>query len=123
MRSHALKTLPPYFEAVADGRKTFEVRKDDRGFAVGDMLVLREWDADAQQYTGRLAVRRVTYVLAGYAAIAQGYVVLGLASIPHRTDLAAALERDAAYERERGNHPQAAEWEQLARDLRAEDQQ
>jgi hypothetical protein len=65
----------------------------------------------------------VTYVLAGYAAIAQGYVVLGLASIPHRTDLAAALERDAAYERERGNHPQAAEWEQLARDLRAEDQQ
>jgi len=42
---HELKTLPPYFGDVVEGRKTFEVRHTfDRTFAVGDVLHLREWD-------------------------------------------------------------------------------
>jgi len=42
-RVHRLKTVDPYFTDVAVGRKTFEVRKNDRGFRVGDVLVLEEW--------------------------------------------------------------------------------
>lgn len=42
---HELKIWPQYYCRVADGSKTFEVRKNDRGFQPGDTVVLREWDA------------------------------------------------------------------------------
>jgi ribosomal protein L37E len=44
MTVHSLKTWPEYFEAQRAGRKTFELRRNDRNFQVGDLLVLREWD-------------------------------------------------------------------------------
>lgn len=40
---HALKTLPEYFEAVWENKKTFELRKNDRDFKVGDYLAFNEW--------------------------------------------------------------------------------
>lgn len=40
---HTLKVAPPYFAALADGSKTFEVRANDRAYQRGDLLVLREW--------------------------------------------------------------------------------
>ena len=40
MTKHYLKTLAPYFDAVKAGYKTFEVRKNDRGFQPGDEVVL-----------------------------------------------------------------------------------
>ncbi len=41
---HHLKTLPEYFQAVIDGRKPFEIRKDDRGFKSGDRVELKEFE-------------------------------------------------------------------------------
>lgn len=38
---HDLKILPTYFDDVAKGRKTFELRFDDRGYFEGDLLLLR----------------------------------------------------------------------------------
>jgi len=38
---HELKTDPFVFDEVQAGDKTFEIRKDDRGFRVGDTLVLK----------------------------------------------------------------------------------
>jgi hypothetical protein len=79
-RVHDLKTLPPYFAAVLRGQKTFEVRRDDRSFDEGDVLVLREWSKRAQKYTGRELRRVVTYLLdGGQFGIEAGYVVMGLA--------------------------------------------
>ncbi len=40
---HELKTWPEFWDAVDRGEKTFEVRKDDRGFQVGDVLALQRW--------------------------------------------------------------------------------
>ena len=58
---HDLKILPKYFEQVVSGKKTFELRKNDRDFRVNDMFVLREWDGE--KYTGRKFIQSISYVL------------------------------------------------------------
>lgn len=89
--THDLKSWPGSFDAVASGAKKHEIRKADRPFAVGDDLVLREWnlaafeaivnermasggvahdaqidqmkkDASARAYTGRTLLRKITYI-------------------------------------------------------------
>lgn len=66
MATHELKCWPEFFAAIVDGRKTFEYRRNDRGFAVGDTLRLMEFE-DGGGYTGREVCRRVTYMLEGIA--------------------------------------------------------
>lgn len=113
MTTHDLKILPEYFDAVADGRKTFEMRKNDRDFREGDWLKLREWEpasienATPAQYTGQRCLRRVSYVLDGggtpypvktfgsvvdgpTTVLAKGYVILGLS--PPLTELGCKLK-------------------------------
>jgi ASC-1-like (ASCH) protein len=79
---HELKIWRRYFEAVVDGSKTFEVRRDDKQFEVGDLIDLREWiDAgDDSSYSGRRVTVRVTYVMKGRAdnPIQEGYVILAI---------------------------------------------
>lgn len=84
-RTHRLKTWPEFFKAIDDGRKTFEVRADDRGFMEGDLLVLQEYDPssneiiDREKYTGREIRRHVTYKLpGGKFGIDPSFCVLGL---------------------------------------------
>jgi hypothetical protein len=79
MATHELKTWPPYFEAVKQNRKTFEMRKDDRQFMEGDWLHLREWHPGDEQYTGRLLRVQVSYVMRGPSfGLADGWAILGL---------------------------------------------
>lgn len=62
---HELKCWPMYFEPLLSGQKTFEFRKDDRAFVVGDILYLKEWDQSCAEYTGRTAWRRIGYIARG----------------------------------------------------------
>lgn len=41
--NHILKITPNHFEEVLNDRKTFEVRKNDRNFAIGDTVELKEF--------------------------------------------------------------------------------
>lgn len=79
--THELKIKPEYFEAVRSGQKTFELRKNDRNYQVGDLLTLREWDGT--QYTGRSVHRRIAYTLDPGVVMAcePGYLVLGLEAV------------------------------------------
>lgn len=91
-RIHELKTWPEPYEAIAEGRKPFEVRWDDRDFQVGDYLLLQEFiPGHDPEYTGREIMRQVTFVLAGgQFDLPIGVVVMGL--VDHgRVD---ALERE-----------------------------
>ena len=76
--THELKTWPIYFRETTKGTKTFEVRRDDRPFAVGDTLLLREWDEGPKVYTGRRYLLRVTYILRESLGLADGFCVLGV---------------------------------------------
>lgn len=66
MRTHELKIWAGFLDALLDGRKTFEVRKDDpaRPFELGDRLVLREWCPECRHFGPRTAHAIVGYVMA-----------------------------------------------------------
>jgi hypothetical protein len=60
---HRLKSWPDYFRAVVRGIKPFELRRDDRNFKVGDILIQQEWDPRTETYTGSEVEQSVTYIL------------------------------------------------------------
>lgn len=70
-RVHDLKCWPEPFRAVVAGAKRHEFRFDDRGYAMGDVLYLYEWDptpklSGAKGFTGVYTVVRVTYIGRGF---------------------------------------------------------
>lgn len=77
-KSHDLKTWPRFFSAIESGHKPFEIRKNDRNFEPGDTLVLREWDPETEHYTGKVLVRRISYMIDEWIGLVPGYCVLGL---------------------------------------------
>lgn len=61
---HVLKTWPEHFEAIVDGRKTVELRReDDKRFEVDDLLSLIEWDPQLDEPTGRTLEVLVGHVI------------------------------------------------------------
>ncbi|WP_054768714.1 DUF3850 domain-containing protein [Lysinibacillus parviboronicapiens] len=75
MAKHELKILPEYLESVVNGSKTFEIRKNDRNFSVGDTIFLNEFDG--VKTTGRWTERVITYIT-DYEQ-KEGYIVMGIA--------------------------------------------
>lgn len=73
---HKLKIQPEYFKEVYAGKKSFEIRKNDRNFQVGDMLMLQEYLPESNSYTGRVVERKVTYIT-DYAQV-DDYVVMAM---------------------------------------------
>ncbi len=101
--THELKTWSPYFLALWEGHKTFEVRENDRDYGLTDLLHLREfdpcktcsgtgrvWDVGDKMvcgvcqgakgvYTGKEMTAEVTYVMdGGRFGVEKGYVVMGI---------------------------------------------
>lgn len=75
---HDLKILPEYFEAVINNKKTFEIRKDDRNYKVGDCINLQEYNKEIG-YTGESVVVRVLYKLNGGSyGLEKGYCILSI---------------------------------------------
>ena len=79
MAIHKLKTLPDFFDVVLSGEKTFELRKGDRDFKAGDVLLLREWSIHTG-YTGREVRKIVPYLLTG-PWLKPGYVCMSIKDI------------------------------------------
>ncbi|WP_304234821.1 DUF3850 domain-containing protein [Jiulongibacter sediminis] len=89
---HRLKTWPEYFNKVASGSKTFEIRVDDRNFQVNDELLLEEYipkdykwkflHQNQEGYTGKILHRRVTSVFRDdLPGIESGYILMSIEKI------------------------------------------
>lgn len=76
--THNLKILPEHFHDVVRGKKKAELRKDDRGYKVGDVLLLKEWTGE--KYTGALCSVTVTHILRNCPeyGLADGYCILSI---------------------------------------------
>ena len=91
--THELKIMPEYFEAVALGNKTFEVRKDDRKYNVGDTLVLQEYSGHS--LTGREITAMVTYILRDRNYCKDGFCILGIKIAQQQTVKQLVVELNA----------------------------
>lgn len=60
--SHELKSWPRFFAPIMAGDRRHELRRNDRGYRVGDRLVLREFDESVSTYTGRECTAVVTSI-------------------------------------------------------------
>lgn len=105
MATHEIKTWPNEFQAIVEGRKPFEWRKDDRGFEVGDTLRLLEWLPHAPTtgdegclaaayYTGREIAVTVTDIQRGPSwGIPEGFCMMSIQPLTRYADVNAKAER------------------------------
>ena len=76
--THFLKILPKWFEDVKSGKKKFEIRKNDRNFEIGDILVLQEYEKG--KYTGREIQKEIEYIYCGNGlyGLSEDFCILGI---------------------------------------------
>lgn len=76
---HDVKLGTAFFDDVKTGHKTFELRKNDRGYKEGDTIVLHEYKDGAT--TGRTITKKIVYMLEGFTGLEDGYCILGLGEV------------------------------------------
>lgn len=78
-KCHSLKIKREYYAAIVFGDKTFEIRKDDRGYEVGDGITFSDADTGEKLH----GVWEITYILRNVPeyGLMDGYVVLSLERI------------------------------------------
>lgn len=70
---HNIKLASEYYEDVSTGRKSFEIRKNDGEYKVGD--VLRMCEIKDGSYTGRVIKANITYMLEEYTGLQEGFCI------------------------------------------------
>ena len=77
---HRIKILSSFADAVYSGNKTFEIRKNDRGYQKGDIVEFIVMHEDGVEYLDHpLSKKRyeITYVMSGWG-IENGCCVFGI---------------------------------------------
>lgn len=79
MRTHNLKILNDFADAVVAGDKTFELRQNDRGYQKGDYIKFQAIDDHRVENPHLINdnLYEITFVLNGWG-LQDGYVALGI---------------------------------------------
>ena len=80
MKVHELKIKQNYCNDIRENNKSFEIRKNDRGFQVGDILHLKVIDEVTEEYTGFDMFVEVMYIHRGFG-LADGYVCMSIEQV------------------------------------------
>ena len=78
---HQLKIKQCFLMRVLDGSKTFEIRKNDRDFQVGDTIKFLPLECEHNNVYEKekpLPEFKIDYVLSGFEGLADGYVGLSI---------------------------------------------
>jgi len=78
-----------FFTDILSGERTSDIRLNDRRYAVGDTMLLREYDPVKAEYTGREQAVKITYMQTNksnpcaisYLALHNDYVVLSIVKV------------------------------------------
>ena len=87
MTTHRLKVFVKYADAIMNGTKTFEIRKNDRGYEVGDKIVFDVVTNEgcavgaAARHPLNGATYRIDYILDDFEGLAQKYVALAISKV------------------------------------------
>ena len=83
MKRHEVKCWPEFWNPLKTGTKTFELRRNDRDYQVGDELIERQWSPETHEYVGEERLQfRITYVMQGpIFGLRQGFAILGLGKL------------------------------------------
>lgn len=79
-KTHELKILPQFFKEARSGNKYFEIRKNDRDYQTGDVIILREHDG--LNYSCEKIAGKITFITDFEQK--DGYVVFGWMPVPLR---------------------------------------
>ncbi len=60
--NHTVKSWSMFFSDILSGDRTSDIRLNDRRYAVGDTMLLCEFDPVKGEYTGREQVVTITYM-------------------------------------------------------------
>jgi len=80
VKLHELKTWPSNYQAMVDGVKTWDWRRDDdRDFEVGDRITFFEFDPHEQRDTNRELQMVISYIMhGGQFGIPPGYCIMSI---------------------------------------------
>lgn len=81
---HQLKIQQCYLCHILTGEKTFEIRKNDRDFQVGDtirFLPLEDDNYNAYDIVSPIPEYRINYVMSGFSGLQQNHVGLAITPI------------------------------------------
>lgn len=91
---HRLKTWPDFFRAIEEGRKSFEIRINDRDFRVGDEVLLLEYSPARGEYLGGVIHRKITFILTGGMGLRDGYCAFELGPLEKKESIDLSLLTD-----------------------------
>jgi len=84
---HELKIKQCYLCHILEGNKTFEVRKNDRDFQVGDtirFLPLEDENYNVYKLVEVIPEYRINYILSDFSGLQQNHVCLAITPVtPH----------------------------------------
>lgn len=89
MKTHELKLRLEFCDAVLNGEKTFEIRKNDRGYQKGDHIKFIPTKTGVFDVPANHKIENkeyeITYVLSGWN-INEGYVIFSIKEIDDEDD-------------------------------------
>lgn len=81
---HEIKIKQNYLCRILTGEKTFEVRKNDRDYQVGDTIIflpLLDDEYDAYEVRSPIPKYEITYVLPNFEGVNSEYVVFSIREV------------------------------------------
>jgi ParB family chromosome partitioning protein len=79
---HRIKCAVEFYEDLRLDVKKFELRRNDRDYRKGNILIIEEFDVAKGQFTGRSCQREVTFILYGpMYGLKEGYCIMSITDV------------------------------------------